>query len=301
MVYLLEHRWQGAVMASTLAEHVIQSAAAISALPQERPGMMALAPARRVALAIAQDLVQTGRVSADGYAHRWSEVEIVSEGEVAALSPAATTIATLPLILFCHEIPAQLDHVLQATLPSPHFSPALQDSTRLMARAIAALLGATPLAALLPDLLQTRHASSTSPLFPVLEQTQILRHRRASLHTAIAELTHDYPSDIASVGLAFYCLLSTPNELGLAMRRAARCPEALHVVTLTGVLAGAHHTQWSIPLPWQLSQSAQPDRAEAMSQWRAVIQRLFATWAGVMSVEAPWSAAIAASQSPFRR
>ncbi len=296
MVYLLEHRWQGAAIASALAEHVIQiQSAAGSALSQKPLDVTALAPARRVALAIAQDLVQMGRVSPDGYSHRWSEVE------VATLSPAATAIATLPLILFCHEVPAQLDHVLRATLPSPHFSPVLQDSTRIIARAIAALIGATPLTALLPDLLHSQRSSSTSPLVLALEQTQTLLSRRASLHTAIAELTHDYSSDVTSVGLAFYCLLSTPNELGLAMRRAARCPDALQVVALTGALAGAHHTQWSIPLTWQLSQAARPDLDGSVSQWMSVIQRLFATWAGVTQVDASWSAAIASSQSPFSR
>lgn len=297
MVYLLEHRWQGACIASALAEHVVQSGLR-SASPQEALSVTTLAPARRIALAIAQDLVQAGRVNPDGYAYHWPEGT--------TLSPAATAIATLPLILFCHEVPAQLDQVLRSTLTGPHCSPALQDSTRTIARAIAALLVATPLTALLPELLHSQHSSPKSHLLSVLEQVQTLLDRRASLHTAIAELTHDHSSDIDSldittVGLAFYCLLSTPNELGLAMQRAARCPDALQVVALTGALAGAQHTQWGIPLTWQVSQPSEPDVEWPASQWMPTIQRLFATWAGVSQVDPLWTATIASPQSPFRR
>jgi ADP-ribosylglycohydrolase len=303
---LLERRWQGACLGASLATRVIQHFTVYRSTlgnpqtppvdqtpPVATPPPTFLASGGPVALRLAESLVQLGSVRGDGYPDLLRAI---------ATDPptAAPAMATLPLILFSHEAPDSLDQILMATLPVPQFSASIQVSTRTFARAIATLLAApSPPIALIPALLTAR-PSPPSPLFVALQHTQTLLQCRASLHVAIAELS-PYPPEFTALSLALYCFLSTPNELALTMRRAARCPDAANVCALAGALSGAHNTHLGIPRLWQFPQDAILDWGLSTDGLNRLIQRLFASWSGSINLDGDWDAAIAASTAPFRR
>ncbi len=83
-----------------------------------------------------------------------------------------------------------------------------------------------------------------------------------------------------AIALAFYCFLSTPCDLRLALLRAARCGEAAPVIAaLTGALGGAYQGLGGLPLAWVATDShvwGIPETA-----LHALAAHLFAAWSGV--------------------
>jgi hypothetical protein len=293
MQYPLGSRWQGAMIAPALAATVVQQ---ITGAPLED----SLAAAGKVAIHWADVLAQSGQ---------WERalpppVALPSPpfqsnaglGEDAV--PGAAAIAMLPLILFFHENRDQLHHALSQTLPAYGCPGDTATCVGVFAAAIAHLLHPSAAASpLLPVLL-----SGAAPLLPTaaaqplwLQQVHALEQNRGSLSAAITALA-SYPPESAALGLALYCFLSTPTDLGLALRRAARCPHGVSVCALTGALSGAAYSYTSIPLVWQLPRDQPLSWGISAVDLCVLTRQLFAKWSGAQPHLANdfWGAAIAA-------
>ncbi len=290
--YPLGGRWQGAILAPALAATVVQQ---VTGALLEDP----LAAAGQVAIHWAEVLAQSGRWErALPLGRSLPSAPFFSGATLGGEAvPGAAEIALLPLILFCHENPDCLHRALSQTLLVYGCPADTIACTGIFAEAIAHLLHPTAVfGSLLPSLL-----SSTSPLLspssarvPLLQQVSMLLQNRGSLSAAIATLAV-YPPEFAALGLALYCFLTTPADLGLALRRAARCPQAVSVCALTGALSGAAHSYWGIPLAWQLPRDQPLSWGISPGALFTLTQQLFATWSGAQPhlANTIWGEAIA--------
>jgi len=112
-----------------------------------------------------------------------------------------------------------------------------------------------------------------TPLTALLLQVQILLDRGASLEAAVNQLCKSAvvqqrqqvqeersetklvsPSSFLPIAIAFYCYLSTPEDLRLAVVRAARTGiEPQLTCSLVGAISGAYNSTVGIPLEWRLA------------------------------------------------
>jgi hypothetical protein len=96
-----------------------------------------------------------------------------------------------------------------------------------------------------------------------------------SLHQITDRLIATAPPSIVSTVIAIYCVCSTPEDFGVATRRAYHAGDRSQLTcALTGILAGAQTSLAGIPLNGEL---ATAERIE----WLAAAQNLLSAWAGV--------------------
>ncbi|NEO57173.1 MAG: ADP-ribosylglycohydrolase family protein [Okeania sp. SIO3B5] len=136
------------------------------------------------------------------------------------------------------------------------------------------------------------------PLVGQLRQVEQLIDQGANLNTAITQLSKNVKSfsrqQIFSeqqensisytffipICLALYCFLSTPEDLNLAILRAARTKWATQICTIVGTLSGAYNSTAGIPVEWRQKMGGEPlgiNEAEIMN----VAKKLWAVWCGV--------------------
>lgn len=210
-----------------------------------------------------------------------------SGGGLGTAVAAELTIATLPLTLFFHEDESRQQHYLLRTLKLWHCPPDAEAGLLAVGYAIAQVLqNRLWLQTVLPQTIAhlKQSTNSTAPLLDLidkLEQAQTLVQQRYGLYTAIEQLqARTCCTGNEAIALAFYCFLSTPHDLRLALLRAARCGEAAPVVAaLTGALSGAYHSINGLPLVWQLA--ASPLWGITDSTLHQLATHLFAAWSGV--------------------
>ncbi len=127
----------------------------------------------------------------------------------------------------------------------------------------------------------SRDATNSSHPF---EQVQRLLDEQAGLETACDRVSTNSDHD-AAIALAFYCFLSTPYDLRLALLRAAQTgPCAPLVGALTGALSGAFNSLSGIPIDWQLALDAWEISSEEITTQPELLNLancLLARWSGV--------------------
>ncbi|NET42690.1 ADP-ribosylglycohydrolase family protein [Okeania sp. SIO2B3] len=136
------------------------------------------------------------------------------------------------------------------------------------------------------------------PLVGQLRQVKQLIDRGANLDTAITQLSKNVKSfsrqQIFSeqqensisyaffipICLALYCFLSTPEDLSLAILRAARTKWATQICTIVGTLSGAYNSSAGIPVEWRQKMGGELlgiNEAEILK----LAKNLWAVWCGV--------------------
>ena len=212
----------------------------------------------------------------------------IRSGDVLSETIAAElTIATLPLALFFHDDQNRQQQRLLQTVKLWHCSPDVEAGLLAVGYAIAqALQDCLEPQLLLSQIityLKQSTASQSTPLpalIGTLEQTQTLVKQGAGLYTAINQIQVKQQMGNEAIALAFYCFLSTPDDLRLALLRATRCGEAAPVIAaLTGALGGAYQGIGGLPLAWLATDSHLWGIADTALHELAA--DLFAAWSGV--------------------
>jgi hypothetical protein len=178
---------------------------------------------------------------------------------------AQLAIALLPLFLFFHESQTILEQQLSRAIQELQGRSGSLPIVLTMGCAIAEILKEQmDRHRFLPHLIGQLEKNPAPDLADVIERlnhVQTLILQGTCLQTAVLDLRQTGRSDPDhdAIALAFYCFLSTPENLRLsllrAVRAAARTPG---VCALVGALVGACHSVSALPLPWALTVSA-PD------------------------------------------
>jgi ADP-ribosylglycohydrolase len=209
----------------------------------------------------------------------WSEVLIRGDSELLALSVQPSDLSvtafglTLPLGLYYHDQPTQLEQQIQVTLAAISATE-LEPAAVAVNQAIAAILQErSQPAELIPDLLATGQPPSS--FSQCLLQMQHLQAEYQGLDQAIAAVADTEPV-VAAVGLGFYTYLSTPTDVRLTLLRAIQTsPQAELTALIAGALAGAEQGWTEIPIGWRLP--TQPEYPQAIL---SLAERLLAAWSG---------------------
>ncbi len=213
----------------------------------------------------------------------------------------------LPLGLFFHDNLSALQCLDWEGLDA---EAEIQDGVLVMAYAIAYIL--TPnleldhlIGSLLPRL------NPDTALTAQLEQVQTLLQQKASLETAIRQLTQTstvsfskrFDSNVpaenwTAFALGLYCFLTTPDDYSLTILRAGQTgyqPEI--TASIGGALCGAYQGLWGISVKWRLVLPEKPlwleiapkiennsvESQTCESQLLQLTHNLFAVWSGVYS------------------
>jgi hypothetical protein len=231
----------------------------------------------------------------------------ISQFANSVLTPAERVIAALPMILFFHEDPGKLRQALKQ-----NEAIGLYPETLAIACAVSRCLTEQ----MRPDTLLTEViysleqsaielATPANTLIAQLTQVDALLKQRASLPQVTTELLRSNPTNAnptnagyATIPLAFYCFLSTPNDFYLSLLRAAQVaiPNSF-LCALSAVLSAACNSSAAIPLAWKLACSAPTYllpwgiASPALTQ---LATHLFALWSGAYNPTTLPASAIAA-------
>ncbi len=204
-------------------------------------------------------------------------------------------VATVPVALFFHEDEAKLRQNLQQVADVWQDDSVLKDGTLAIGYAIAlALKERLDPATLIPETLI--YLDVETPLVQQLRQVQTLLEEGAGLETTLWTLMprQSAPRPNAAIALAFYCFLSTLEDLRLSVVRAARCPQPQITIALTGALSGAYNSIAGIPVGWRLALGKQKDDNSPLAtlwglhsetELLRLAARLLAAWSGVCDAE----------------
>ncbi|MCL1474755.1 ADP-ribosylglycohydrolase family protein [Argonema antarcticum] len=204
-------------------------------------------------------------------------------------------VATVPVALFFHEDEVKLRQNLQQVADVWQDDSVLKDGTLAIGYAIAlALKERLDPATLIPEILI--YLDVETPLVHQLRQVQTLLEEGAGLEMTLETLMprHSAPRPNVAIALAFYCFLSTLEDLRLSVVRAARCPQPEITIALTGALSGAYNSIAGIPVGWRLALGKQKDENSPLAtlwglhsetELLRLAARLLAAWSGVCDAE----------------
>lgn len=204
-------------------------------------------------------------------------------------------ISTVPVALFFHEDEAKLRQNLQQVADVWQDDSVLKDGTLAIGYAIAlALKEKLNPATLITETIN--YLDVETSLVQQLRQVEILLAEGAGLETTLKTLiprsTTAPPN--TSVALAFYCFLSTIEDLQLSVMRAARCPQAQVTSAIAGALSGTFNSVAGVPVAWRLALGKQPPDNSPLTQlWGLnseaellrLAARLLAAWSGVYNAD----------------
>ncbi|NJP11055.1 MAG: ADP-ribosylglycohydrolase family protein [Leptolyngbyaceae cyanobacterium RU_5_1] len=231
------------------------------------------------------------------------------------MTDSGLAIATLPIALFFHDNLVKQRRHLEETVQAWCSDFEVSDRVVTFGYAIAQALKEhlyphSFIAQTLAYLRVTADASagSTPHWLTELDQVRTLLQTGANLSTVAQRWQSPSTQDsramsadaqTSAIALALYCFLSTPNNLRLAIIRAARIGYHSSIVcALTGALAGAYTGTAGIPVDWSLvSQTRQVSAWELPPlEIHQLSSRLLAVWSGVYnsSVPQPYPAVVAA-------
>ena len=217
--------------------------------------------------------------------NRFDPVEFC-EGEPMPKTTGETIVALLPVALFFHEDRLKLWQMLKQGAVWQPSTLARQESFAVGCAIADALQEKLDPLTLIPTVityLQSLSRAETATCIDQLEQVQRLLDQQAGLETAIDRLTTTSDHDPA-IGLAFYCFLSTPHDLRLALLRAAQTGASPIVGALTGAVSGAFNSMSGIPIEWQLGLDCWETPSEQIATQSHLLDladRLLASWSGV--------------------
>jgi ADP-ribosylglycohydrolase len=196
-------------------------------------------------------------------------------------------IATLPLVLLYHENEIKLRQNVKQLVAGWQNDPVNRDGALAVGYAIAqSLTEKLNRTTLIPQIIAFLGESETQ-LAQHLAQVQTLLEQGAGLERAVTELRRDaQPSN--PIALAFYCFLSTLEDLQLSVRRAAQTPYQPQITSaITGALSGAYNSIAGIPATLRMAltrSDAKPLAAWGMKTEAEMLElsdSLVAVWSGV--------------------
>ncbi|MBW4492314.1 MAG: ADP-ribosylglycohydrolase family protein [Oscillatoria princeps RMCB-10] len=316
MRYSLLSRFQGALLGAAAGEVLGAGCQGRSRaqLQQLRPGVGGRglrldSPGRgsqaaglgRLAVAGAESLIQCGvlNVSHWGGSEELSRTSRTGAGAAAAIC--------LPMALFYHENEEKLLSQLHGAVLSLQ-SPRAASSGVL---AVGCALGMALKEKLDPQTLirQTiaclEDAGAVNPATAeLLARVESLLERGACLEMAAEQLGRREPAaraaangsagesspDSALIALAFYCFLSSPEDMRLSVMRAVRAGfDPILTGMLTGALSGAYNSTAGMPVGWRAALSQPAGTSPLNELWGVagaaeILQlaaRLLAAWSGV--------------------
>lgn len=281
----------------------------------------------RLAVAGAQSLIRCSTLDLKDWRDTWeafTKFELYNPRSTefqTILNPSEAAVAALPAAMFFHENTAKLREKLLLATEVWHHQTAREWQMGVLATGY-------PIARALKEKLNPATAiaqtiayvETDNALTEMLSQVQILLEQGADLEKAATQLwktakmlgenTGDRdnklpinatvnPANLMPIALAFYCFLSTPEDLRLSVMRAARCGIAGQLTcALTGALSGAYNGAAAIPVEWRQTLSiasvgSGATEGRESSLWGAegdgkiveLATKLFAVWAGVYSPE----------------
>jgi ADP-ribosylglycohydrolase len=278
-----------------------------------------------LAVACAQSLIRCGGLDLKDWRDTWeafaqSELDHSpnTEGKI-ILHPCEAAVASLPTALFFHENKVKLREKLMLVTEVWHNQSVSESQMGVVAlgytiaRSLKERLDPATVIPQTITYLATDHA-----LTELLSQVQILLEQGADLERATTHLCKSAialqerqeeggkksqtnsivnPENFIPMAIAFYCFLSTPEDLRLSVFRAARCGIAAPLTcSLTGALSGAYNGSTAIPVEWRSSHAAAVASRSATegrepSVWSTggnakiehLANNLFAVWTGVYS------------------
>jgi ADP-ribosylglycohydrolase len=198
-------------------------------------------------------------------------------------SPDRAIVAMLPLMLFFHddrlklrEIIVDVSHTWQLDWETCSSAVAIG---YIISRSLTESFNPRTIIAQLLDEMTNLHPTLFQALGSIdpgsnLADDQLPR-RSMSLQQITQRLTATAPPMIASTVIAIYCVCTTPEDFGLATRRAYYAGDRSQLTcALTGILAGAQNSLAGIPLNGLLATAER-------SNWLELAENLLSAWAGV--------------------
>jgi ADP-ribosylglycohydrolase len=219
----------------------------------------------------------------------------VPGGPLQSVKGYGAIISAVPVALFFHEDEAKLRQNLQQVADVWQDDSVLKDGTLAIGYAIAsALKEKLNRDTLIPQTIS--YLDAETPLVTQLRQVQTLLEQGAPKEMALNKLIprQTAPPPNFPVALAFYCFLSTIEDLRLSVLRAARCPQAQVTCAIAGAISGAYNSVAGIPPAWRLALEQQKgDTSPLATLWGInseaellrLAARLLATWSGVYDAE----------------
>ena len=279
----------------------------------------------RLAVACAQSLIRCGGLDLKDWRDTWtefteSELEHSpnTEGKI-ILHPCEAAVAGLPTALFFHENKAKLREKLLLATEVWYNQSASECQTGVLAVGYTiarSLKERLDPATVIPQTIT--YLAIDNALTELLSQVQILLEQGADLERATTHICKSAmalqerqikgenksqtnsivnPENFIPMAIAFYCFLSTPEDLRLSVLRAARCGIAAPLTcALTGALSGAYNGSAAIPVEWRSRHSAallgrSAAEGREPSVWSTgsdvkigqLANNLFAVWTGAYS------------------
>ena len=193
-------------------------------------------------------------------------------------------LATLPVALFFHENPIKLRHNLLLAAQIWQNDPVVRDGILAVGYAIAqSLTEKLTSISLISQTISFIGETSTDLPQQLLKVNNLLEDG-AGLERVQAEFSKEEKLS-HSIGVAFYCFMSTIEDFRLSVLRALqnshRSPE---ISAITGALSGAYNSAVGIPISWQVMLvQANSTEGEVSSSRRMVelADALVAVWSGV--------------------
>jgi len=193
-------------------------------------------------------------------------------------------LATLPVALFFHENPIKLRHNLLLAAQIWENDPVVRDGILAVGYAIAqSLTEKLTSISLISQTISFIGETSTDLPQQLLKVNNLLEDG-AGLERVQAEFSKEEKLS-HSIGVAFYCFLSTIEDFRLSVLRALqnshRSPE---ISAITGALSGAYNSAVGIPISWQVMLVQANSTEGQVSSSRRMVEladALVAVWSGV--------------------
>jgi len=193
-------------------------------------------------------------------------------------------LATLPVALFFHENPIKLRHNLLLAAQIWQNDPVVRDGILAVGYAIAqSLTEKLTSISLISQTISFIGETSTDLPQQLLKVNNLLEDG-AGLERVQAEFSKEEKLS-HSIGVAFYCFLSTIEDFRLSVLRALqnshRSPE---ISAITGALSGAYNSAVGIPISWQVMLVQANSTEGQVSSSRRMVEladALVAVWSGV--------------------
>lgn len=204
-------------------------------------------------------------------------------------------ISTVPVALFFHEDEAKLRQNLQQVADVWQDNSVLKDGTLALGYAIAlSLKEKLNPATLIAETIN--YLDVETSLVQQLRKVEVLLVEGAGLEKTLKTLIPRgaIMPPHTPVALAFYCFLSTIEDLRLSVMRAARCPNPQLTSAIVGALSGTYNSVAGVPVAWRLALGKQSaDNSPLMQLWGLnseaellrLAARLLAAWSGVYNAE----------------
>jgi ADP-ribosylglycohydrolase len=193
-------------------------------------------------------------------------------------------LATLPVALFFHENPLKLRHNLLLAAQIWENDPVVRDGILAVGYAIAqSLTEKLTSISLISQTISFIGETSTDLPQQLLKVNNLLEDG-AGLERVQAEFSKEEKLS-HSIGVAFYCFMSTIEDFRLSVLRALqnshRSPE---ISAITGALSGAYNSAVGIPISWQVMLVQANSTEGQVSSSRRMVEladALAAVWSGV--------------------